>query len=133
MQKSALNTKGRFTHNLGSNSNFWTLSLTINTCEFILTYFQLFFLSFFLLFLLFHVFFSRALIFFFGTPTIQLHGFPGNPFSHTCFSSNCRSKGIPSKSCSTILKEQGYGYSYSRLGKDNVVNKEIRLNMAQMG
>ena len=30
-------------------------------------------------------------------------------------------------------QEQGYGWSYSRLGKDDVGNKEHRLNEAQRG
>ena len=112
MQKSTFKHKGRFMQHLGPNSTFGTLSSTNNTLELFFTYFSTLF-SFFSQLFFFSFLFIRIFLFFLYSNTEK--SLPPHLFSATCYS-----KGILSKSCFTMLQEQGYGWSYSRLGKDDV-------------
>ena len=133
MQKSTLNTKGRFTQNLGSNSNFWTLSSTINTCEFILTYFHSF--SFFSSsFSSFSHFFFRF-FFLFLVPLLRLwHTHTHKILPPTVvFCTNVTQKEFLLHYAPLYFKNKGMGSPI--LGQVRIIwlTKKIRLTKAQRG
>ena len=112
VQKITLNTKGNTRAYLGSNATFWTLSSITNNLELILCSFNSF--SYFSqLFLFFFSFFLPCLIQDFGTPIYQ------ESFPHTCFLQCNDQKEFILSYAFTMLQEQRYGWSYSRLGEDN--------------
>ena len=117
VQKSTFKHKGRFIQYLGPNSTFWTLSSTINTLELFFSYFST----------LFHSFHNFSFLFSFSYEISSfLFSLPVHFGTHTQILSPtlvfCTQllKRNSSKSCFTMLQEQGIGWSYSRLGEDDV-------------